>query len=150
MVSKGSYCLCIRVDRRMEVEVGAIGINEFKPGCYIYVGSALSGLEARIRRHLNTSRGLPTAVHWHIDYLLKEDFTTVEAVYTLSSDKRVECSIASAISEKGIPVKGFGSSDCHCDSHLFKVEDSNLLSELGLEQISISNLLGKGSSWIEP
>ena len=150
MVSKGSYCLCIRVDRRMEVEVGAIGINEFQPGCYIYVGSALSGLEARIRRHLNTSRGLPTAVHWHIDYLLREDWATVEAVYTLSSDKRVECSIASTISEKGIPVKGFGSSDCHCDGHLFKVEDCNLLSELGLEQISISNLLGKGGSWIEP
>lgn len=130
----------------MAVEVGAIGINEFQPGCYIYVGSALSGLEARIRRHLNTSNGLPAAAHWHIDYLLREDCATIEAVYTLSSDKRVECSIASAISEKGIPVIGFGSSDCHCDSHLFKVKDYNLLSELGLERISTSNFFGAGSS----
>lgn len=150
MVSKGSYCLCIRVDRRMEVEVGAIGINKFQPGCYIYVGSAMSGLEARIRRHLNTSMGLPTAVHWHIDYLLMEDCATVEAVYTLSSDKRMECSIASAISERGLPIKGFGSSDCHCDSHLFKVEANNLLSELGLEHIPIPNLFGTGGSSIEP
>jgi len=150
MVSKGTYCLCIRVDRIITVEVGAIGINEFQTGYYIYVGSALRSLEARIRRHLNTSKGLPTAVHWHIDYLLREDWANIEAVYTLSSDKKMECSIASTISKRGLPIKRFGSSDCHCDSHLFKVEDYNLLSELGLEQISIYKLLGTGNSWIEP
>ena len=38
----------------------------FKKGCYGYMGSALNGLEQRVRRHLSTQKKL----HWHVDYLL--------------------------------------------------------------------------------
>jgi Uri superfamily endonuclease len=133
MVLRGAYCLCIAVDREVAVEVGALGRLVFAPGRYIYVGSALNGLEARILRHLNTGRGALRAVHWHVDYLLKEPAVSVEAVYTCVSNERMECVIAAAISRRGRPVKGFGCSDCRCESHLFKVEDCGFLLELGLE-----------------
>ncbi|MCW3991270.1 MAG: GIY-YIG nuclease family protein [Candidatus Bathyarchaeota archaeon] len=133
MISKGSYCLCIGVEREVAVEVGALGGLVFPPGRYIYVGSAMNGLGARISRHLNTSRGVPGAVHWHVDYLLKEEEVRIEAVYTLASEDRTECSVAAAVSKRGRPVKGFGCSDCRCESHLFRVEDFGFLLELGLE-----------------
>lgn len=133
MDSKGSYCLCISVDRDVAVEVGALGRHIFSPGHYIYVGSALSGLKSRIIRHLNTSRGTHSTIHWHIDYLLKEAEVHVEAVYALASDERKECAIAAEVSKWGFPVKGFGCSDCQCESHLFEVEDCRFLSDLGLE-----------------
>ena len=132
MVSVGAYCLCIAVEREVAVEVGALGRHFFTPGIYIYVGSAMNGLEARVQRHLNTSRGVLKAAHWHIDYLLKEDGVSVEAVYTRPSNERIECVIASAVSQKSQPIKGFGCSDCRCESHLFKVEDCGFLSELGM------------------
>ncbi|KON30862.1 hypothetical protein AC482_02610 [miscellaneous Crenarchaeota group-15 archaeon DG-45] len=133
MAYKGSYCLCISVDREVAVEVGALGRIVFPSGRYIYVGSAMSGLESRVRRHLNTSRGAAGAIQWHIDYLLREPSVRIEAVYARASSERSECAIASAVSKRGRPVKGFGCSDCRCGSHLFGVDDCRFLSELGLE-----------------
>jgi len=118
MAYKGSYCLCISVDREVAVEVGALGRIVFPSGRYIYVGSAMSGLESR---------------QWHIDYLLREPSVRIEAVYARASSERSECAIASAVSKRGRPVKGFGCSDCRCGSHLFGVDDCRFLSELGLE-----------------
>lgn len=141
MVSRGAYCLCIAVEREMAVEVGALGRRVFSPGKYIYVGSAMNGLESRVHRHLNTSRGVLRAVHWHIDYLLKEEGVWVETVYARPSDERVECVIASAVSQRGQPIKGFGCSDCRCESHLFKVEGSRFLSDLGFVQRSASDFV---------
>lgn len=141
MVSKGSYCLCINVDREVAVEVGARGRIVFPSGRYIYVGSAMSGLESRVCRHLNTSRGDAGTIRWHIDYLLSEASVQIEAVYALASSERSECSIASAVSKRGRPVKGFGCSDCRCESHLFGVDDCCFLPELGLEQWPVSKRL---------
>lgn len=126
------------------MEVGALGRQVFAPGRYIYVGSAMNGLEARIRRHLNTSRGVLRAVHWHIAYLLREPGVSVEAIYMCVSNERMECSIAAAVSHRGQPVKGFGCSDCHCESHLFKVEGCGFLSELGLELWPASDFVQPG------
>ncbi|MFQ6053962.1 MAG: DUF123 domain-containing protein [Candidatus Bathyarchaeia archaeon] len=139
MVSKGAYCLCITVEGEVAVEVGALGRHTFTPGRYIYVGSALSGLEARVRRHLNTSRGAPKAVRWHIDYLLREPAVRVDAVYTHVSDERVECEIAAEVARRGVPLRGFGCSDCRCESHLYKVEDCGFLSGLGLKRHPVSD-----------
>ena len=140
MVSRGSYCLCIIVGRKLTVDVGALGRLSFDPGRYIYVGSAMNGLEARVRRHLNTSHGTPKAVHWHIDYLLREPEVRVEAVYTRASEERMECIIADAVSRMGQPFRGFGCSDCRCESHLFKVDDWEFLSEVGLKSCSQTEL----------
>lgn len=133
MVLKGAYCLCIYIAVDAEIDVGALGRIRFPRGRYIYVGSAMNGLEARVRRHMNTSRGIYRAIHWHIDYLLKEPEVSIESIYIQETDRREECVIASAISELGKPVKGFGCSDCRCFSHLFMVEEFTFLTKMGLE-----------------
>jgi Uri superfamily endonuclease len=132
MATKGAYCICIEVGDNLRVEVGALGIIEFHEGRYIYVGSALNGLDSRVLRHLNTSKGNYNAIHWHIDYLLREERVNVEVVYVMFSDERVECDIAWEVSNYGSGVKGFGCSDCRCDSHLFRVDSWDFLSGLNM------------------
>ncbi len=134
MTEKGVYCLCIKVQREMEVSVGTLGNIRFTPGHYIYVGSALNGIRSRIERHLRMSNGVYNAVHWHIDYLLKEEGVSVASVYVRLTDERIECSLAEEVSVIGEPVKGFGCSDCRCVSHLFNVKNYDHLPELGLSQ----------------
>jgi Uri superfamily endonuclease len=140
MVSRGAYCLCVYVKDEVDVEVGALGRLSFAPGRYIYVGSALNGLIARVTRHVNTSRGVHKAIRWHIDYLLKEPVVDIESVYTRLTDMRIECDLAGEVAQRGEPVKGFGCSDCGCVSHLFLVEGFCFLSDLGLKRWPNSQL----------
>ena len=62
---KGSYALIIRLNRAKRLTVGRLGEFYFPAGHYIYLGSALNGLESRVRRHLRRDKKL----HWHIDFL---------------------------------------------------------------------------------
>ena len=62
---KGSYALIIRLNRAKRLTVGRLGEFYFPAGHYLYLGSALNGLESRVRRHLRRDKKL----HWHIDYL---------------------------------------------------------------------------------
>ena len=141
MVLRGTYCLCISLRRELELDIGALGMIRFDPGQYVYVGSALNGLEARVRRHLRTSRGDYRATHWHIDYLLREPEAEIGGVYVLLSDLREECRIAREIMKLGASVKGFGCSDCRCESHLFRVDSCEVLSGLGLDNVSLTEFL---------
>ncbi len=134
MVVKGVYCLCIEVGDDLRVEIGALGVIEFLKGRYIYVGSALNGIDSRVLRHINTSKGIYNAIHWHIDYLLREESVSVEAVFVRLSDEKVECKIAGKVSHYGLEVKGFGCSDCRCNSHLFSVKSWNFLPDLNMEK----------------
>ena len=134
MVAKGAYCICIEVGDDLRVEIGALGVIDFHKDRYIYVGSALNGLDSRVLRHLNTSKGVYNAIHWHIDYLLREESVSVEAVYVRLSDEKIECEIACKVSRYGSGVKGFGCSDCKCNSHLFRVENWDFLSDLTMEK----------------
>jgi Uri superfamily endonuclease len=133
LVLGGAYCLCISVSDGLDVEVGALGVLRLKPGKYVYVGSALNGLEARVRRHIKTSNGVFKALHWHIDYLLKEPKVAISSVLVKATSERIECELAGRVMQHGSPVRGFGCSDCRCVSHLFKVEDCHFLHDEGLE-----------------
>ena len=53
---------------------------------------------------------------WHIDYLLGDPEVTLLSALCARTTRPVECDLAKAIG--GIPVTGFGCSDCHCNSHL--------------------------------
>ena len=139
MVSRGAYCLCITVDDDIDVEVGALGMTVFPRGPYVYIGSALNGLEARILRHVETSRGLRKVTRWHVDYLLREPEVHIESVYIRITDERVECTLAREVSSRGEPVRGFGCNDCRCTSHLFRVRRFGFLPELGLERWPLDN-----------
>jgi len=107
------------------VNVGAIGRLTFKKGLYAYVGSAQNNLEQRVKRHLRKEK----RKFWRVDYLLDNDATKVIEVFHKQADKTEECAIAKVIGERGEPMDGFGSSDCSCKSHLFRIGDYGFLQE---------------------
>jgi len=110
---KGSYVLLIRVKPAKKIRIGSLGIVEFRPGFYAYVGSAMNSLEKRVGRHLGSKKKM----FWHIDYLLRE--AEIVEVFQAESPLRLECGIAGQLSKKLTAVPGFGCSDCRCESHLF-------------------------------
>lgn len=115
MKQKGSYILLISLDVKTHIQVGKLGELDFLPGHYLYCGSALNGLAKRIDHHLGTKKKL----HWHIDYLLSS--ADVVEVWVNLSPQRMECQLAQAVLTlpgATVPVPGFGSSDCNCQTHL--------------------------------
>ena len=98
-----------------KLDIGHLhNMHRFKKGYYVYIGSAMNSLVARINRHLSDEKKL----HWHIDYLLKNESSEIRDVLFNVSDKKIECDLASAIAENGEGVPKFGCSDCNCSSHL--------------------------------
>ena len=124
---KGIYALDIIINQDIVVRIGALGEVLFIAGDYVYVGSALNSLEPRILRHLGKSMGAGINFHWHIDYLLVKREVEVRSIYITDTTVREECLLAEYVRLHGIPVKGFGSSDCKCSSHLFMVKEFSFL-----------------------
>lgn len=113
----GTYALILRSERSISLEVGRLGMINVQPGFYIYVGSAFGpgGIRARVSRHFR--RHKPR--HWHIDYL-RERMTPVAAWCSYAPEKLEHRWAGVFAGMRGLsPVKGFGCTDCHCDSHLF-------------------------------
>ncbi|MCU0860250.1 MAG: GIY-YIG nuclease family protein [Thermoplasmata archaeon] len=87
----------------------------------MYVGSAQGGVRQRVGRHLSKRK----RTHWHIDHLLKHGEVLSTMVIPCDS-KDGECAVAEAVSRADgstVPIPGFGSSDCSCESHLFYFGD---------------------------
>lgn len=116
---KGCYCLIIDLDNSAKIKIGKLGKIDFKKGTYVYVGSAMNYLEARINRHLSSDKKL----HWHIDYLLKK--AKVSDVIYNESTKKVECELSQHINRKASGIEDFGCSDCGCNSHLYYFKNRN-------------------------
>ena len=95
------------------IRVGSLGTIHFPKGFYLYIGSALNGIEGRVKRHLSDSKKF----HWHVDYLLRK--ANINDVFHLESKKKLECNIAGKFASDCDVVPDFGSSDCSCKSHLF-------------------------------
>ena len=92
----------------------------FKKGDYIYIGSAKGCLEARLRRHLKKDK----KNFWHIDYLLKDERTQISQIWMIL--KSIECETAEIFYRNPFTEtvrKGFGSSDCKCETHLFYIKN---------------------------
>ena len=114
----GTYALMLASQSTGMVCIGRLGTLTLKTGCYVYVGSAFGpgGLAARIQHHQRIS----TRPHWHIDFL-RAVCDLVEVWFTTEAARR-EHSWANAVARMpgaGLPVPGFGSSDCQCETHLF-------------------------------
>lgn len=107
-----TYQLFIEVKAAVRVSVGRLGTYDFPAGRYVYTGSALRNFEARITRHLSSSKKM----HWHIDYLLAAPGVRVLDVRRSTEE---ECAVNRS-TRGAIPVPGFGASDCRagCGSHL--------------------------------
>jgi Uri superfamily endonuclease len=95
----------------------------FPAGYYVYVGSALGGIEVRVNRHLRSVKKL----HWHIDYLLAE--APVIEVTVGKTETRAECAVAKSLGAQLEAIPGFGAGDCRCSSHLFLTSDYEQLAD---------------------
>jgi Uri superfamily endonuclease len=119
-INKGAYLLMLWLASAKEVTVGKLRTISFAPGFYAYVGSAMGAAGfKRVERHLDVSTGLRKTQKWHVDYLLtiSEVIKTIE----IATQKRIECRIAHNLGKNPslACIRGFGSSDCKCYSHLF-------------------------------
>jgi len=119
-VAKGAYVLILWVASAKDVTVGKLGIISFARGFYAYVGSAMGAAGfKRVTRHLDVSAGRRKTQKWHVDYLL----TVSEVIETIeiATEERIECRIAHSLWKNPslACIRGFGSSDCRCCSHLF-------------------------------
>ena len=115
---KGTYALIFRLERNKSLTVGKLGRFLFRKGFYIYVGSAQGpgGLKGRINHHQNYCN----KPHWHIDYL--RTICNIEDIWVQRGQINHEHRWASFLKKSQtdqILIRGFGSSDCSCLTHLF-------------------------------
>jgi Uri superfamily endonuclease len=119
----GIYTLVLHLIDELEISVGSLGKISFAAGYYSYTGSGRGpgGLK-RVQRHLQVLAGIKTTKRWHIDYLLP--YTSIQEVFITPTKVDLECQIASSIGKQLASIKGFGCSDCRCQSHLHYAKDS--------------------------
>ena len=120
-MTRGTYALLVHVPYELALSVGELGTVNFKPGYYAYIGSALGGLKQRIERHLREEK----KVYWHIDHLLIHA-RAVDLVVAESGERK-ECTVSKELAKNLPSIRGFGSSDCACHSHLFYNPDLSQL-----------------------
>jgi Uri superfamily endonuclease len=114
---RGSYLLVIDLSQPGTLALGRLGTPTLPAGRYVYCGSALGGLRARIARHQRVEKRR----HWHVDYLL--DQGRLAEVWVARSPARLECLLAKHLigyAEGSHAVRSFGSSDCRCPGHLVR------------------------------
>jgi len=119
-----TYLLLIHVVHREHLLIGKLGWVNFTQGYYIYVGSAKRSIQKRLLRHLKVQK----KKFWHIDYLLSS-LPSARIANIWINREPCECTISQKILQSGIGIiikKGFGSSDCYCLTHLFKIETADL------------------------
>jgi Uri superfamily endonuclease len=119
MIRKGAYILILDMPRT-KIRIGALGTVDLREGSYCYVGSAMNGLDQRIGRHLSKEK----KIRWHIDNLTTVccEIEAYETVQPLT-----ECDLGRIVQRNGGSgaVKGFGCSDCKCQTHLFLLDEGS-------------------------
>ncbi|MBN2625407.1 MAG: DNA/RNA nuclease SfsA [Spirochaetales bacterium] len=121
---EGLYLLLLELQNDRMIKTGALGEWEYPSGWYIYVGSARKNLTKRLERHIRKRKNF----HWHIDYLRNE---AIQAkALPIRTQERGECLLARETAllfpgERNF-LKGFGCSDCDCESHLFYSRENPL------------------------
>jgi len=111
-----SYILLIKVKRDVTVKIGALGIQTFPKGYYVYIGSGKKNLMERIKRHL----GMKKKNFWHIDYLLtKKDVSILDTYISEKSEKEI-VNLLEDLDNVEPSIIGFGSSDSKHRTHLFR------------------------------
>jgi len=117
----GVYVLIFQIAKPFNVNVGGLGKVDFKPGTYLYVGSARGkgGIKARVMRHLSKEKKLK----WHIDYLTSSNNVNILCVIYSYTKNPLEPALVRKLEvclER--VVKGFGSTDTRLYTHLFRTE----------------------------
>jgi N-glycosylase/DNA lyase len=110
---KGIYCLIAYLGKPMEIDIARLGKVKFRKGYYCYIGSAMTNLEKRIKRHYSKDKKR----YWHIDYFLEH--AKLLGFRSLEMTNREECWLAEQIRKMSDgEVRRFGCTDCRCGSHL--------------------------------
>ncbi|GEM_PF-1031858 len=109
-----SYVFVLFNQMKRVKTVGRLGRLEFRPGFYLYVGSARKNVLKRVKRHMRATK----RIHWHIDYLTTGS-GRMKPVDAYIFHGEFECEIAQFLSRMLATIRGFGSSDCRCKGHLF-------------------------------
>lgn len=89
-------------------------------GYYMYIGSAMSSLAERVKRHLIEEK----RKFWHIDYFREK--AEVVAALLLPTEEQREEELSNFVSEYGEAVPRFGASDCSTDSNLYRLESRSI------------------------
>jgi len=101
-----------------------LGDIVFHAGWYVYCGSGMGNLFARVERHRRAS----AVRHWHVDYL--NDGMNMISSLPIVGDHIGECELAARLRALGgVPVPRFGASDCACGSHLIFFRENPLEKE---------------------
>ena len=119
LLHPGCYSLIIDLKRKKSIRVGKLGEAVFPVGTYVYTGSAMKGLRARLRRRCAKTK----KIHWHIDYLLALPNTRIKKIILYPAAPGQECRQNKRIAAKPgatVVLKNFGASDCKsgCVTHL--------------------------------
>lgn len=115
---KGTYLLWLHLQAPRRLRIGRLAEHGFEAGFYAYVGSAMGpgGVRARLGRHLGGGR----RPRWHIDYLRAvAEVDGAWFVYGEICYEHLWATVLRNIKGSNIPLPGFGSSDCPCNTHLF-------------------------------
>jgi Uri superfamily endonuclease len=125
---RGTYLLLLECNNEAELSIGKLGRMNTEPGCYLYVGSAFGpgGIRARIKHHMQ----IAVRPHWHIDYLRSvAGLVNAWCVHGARYEHEwAHCLMQNQAATK--PLKGFGSSDCDCETHLFYFRRKPVKAEL--------------------
>jgi Uri superfamily endonuclease len=113
----GTYLLLMELQEAQQIVVGRLGLLSLKAGWYLYIGSAFGpgGIKARCGHH----RKISPRPRWHIDYL--RAIAPLREIWFSHDPERREHQWAQWVSKRRgmqVPLPGFGSSDCDCETHL--------------------------------
>lgn len=133
MPNSGLYIIEISLHAQAEITVGSLGMLQFSPGSYYYIGSAQKNLKQRVERHLRQEK----KCRWHIDYLT---VTSLKKKALLLPSQKEECALAQSMKKHFSfkEINRFGCSDCSCKSHLLFSEQKRELNALAKQ------IYGKG------
>ncbi len=117
---RGLYLLLLELKTEKKIATGALGERTYPAGWYVYVGSAQKNLTKRVEGNLRKRKNF----HWHIDYL--RDRADAAKALPIRTGEGGECQLAREMGDLfgtaapgNVHFKGFGCSDCHCETHLF-------------------------------
>jgi len=126
----GSYILLLHLETDSTIKVGRLGDIVFQKGWYLYAGSAKRNLKKRLARHMRKRKNL----FWHIDYLREAADRCIPI--PVRSSTPLECPMAKRLGEiSDWSVLAFGSSDCHCNTHLFAMQTHPLENPRFIEMV---------------
>ncbi len=111
------YAIHLKIFEKKLLQIGKLGTYEFPEGTYIYIGSAKRNIRARIARHIKKVKPL----RWHFDYLRPHGEITKFETFDNKLDECTRCKQLKEMYQAKEIVKGFGSSDCRCQSHLLYI-----------------------------